>query len=450
MKHDPKDIGGFRKVTLCRTFAPRSLASQIRDEICKAVQGKVCFLLLDLCDLRIIRPSEISALIEFSAQHVKMLNVGVLVRPSVASKFATCAAQRVLQVFSSELEINAASKVLSAQTRDIQTVLLAGSCAPLLGPMVQDVPAALLQVGGKTLLERKLTALSAAGVQSVKICVGDRAEMVRDVALAKAPGHMQLSFVQTKGALSGPQYFSKAFNQAYLNGFGLWRSTLLIDVLAPDQISLSELLVTFLSDPNRSVVSMCENDLVAAIIEKNALGVASSFAKMNDQNPLKKTARAVGENALYQKSEIPTLGTALGYAMAQFENSNHIDFGLKGYNLRPEGGWVHKSARVASDVCIPEGSVIGPGTRIGRGVRLQSCVLTGSGASVAENAVLQDCLILEKAHVPRGTWANKMIVGRDWSVNYPTAKTLPIRWDPLFDDAAEGARSQTIELAKIA
>ena len=59
----------------------------------------------------------------------------------------------------------------------MRAILLAAGVGKRLGPAVQQ-PKCLLEFGGRTLLDRHLDALLAAGVQDITICVGYQADAI--------------------------------------------------------------------------------------------------------------------------------------------------------------------------------------------------------------------------------------------------------------------------------
>ena len=59
-------------------------------------------------------------------------------------------------------------------------VILAAGMAKRLRPLTDEKPKCLLEVGGKTLLQRTVDAMISAGVKEFVVVTGYRAEMIRE------------------------------------------------------------------------------------------------------------------------------------------------------------------------------------------------------------------------------------------------------------------------------
>lgn len=68
-------------------------------------------------------------------------------------------------------------------------VILAAGMAKRLRPLTDEKPKCLLEVGGKTLLQRTIDAMIGVGIQEFVVVTGYRAEMIRDFITVHYPGY---------------------------------------------------------------------------------------------------------------------------------------------------------------------------------------------------------------------------------------------------------------------
>lgn len=68
-------------------------------------------------------------------------------------------------------------------------VILAAGMAKRLRPLTDEKPKCLLEVGGKTLLQRTIDAMIGVGIQELVVVTGYRSEMIRDFITVHYPGY---------------------------------------------------------------------------------------------------------------------------------------------------------------------------------------------------------------------------------------------------------------------
>lgn len=105
-------------------------------------------------------------------------------------------------------------------------VILAAGMAKRLRPLTDTKPKCLLEVGGKTLLERTVRAMQQAGITEFVVVTGYRADQIRDFLTALAGTPSQQSATVPDSSLSGLR-FTFLHNADYEhnnNIFSLWMS----------------------------------------------------------------------------------------------------------------------------------------------------------------------------------------------------------------------------------
>ena len=74
-------------------------------------------------------------------------------------------------------------------------VILAAGMAKRLRPLTDERPKCLLTVGGKTLLQRTVEAMVAAGVREFVVVTGYRGEMIREALNTCLPTEITIDFI---------------------------------------------------------------------------------------------------------------------------------------------------------------------------------------------------------------------------------------------------------------
>lgn len=114
--------------------------------------------------------------------------------------------------------------------RDLKAVILAAGMGLRLRPRTQKVPKGLLEVDGKTLLERSFLALKQAGISEVVIVVGYLHKMIQDFFGDNFQGMPLRYIINTEYAATGSMYsFSKAKEAVKSSAVFLLESDLLYD-----------------------------------------------------------------------------------------------------------------------------------------------------------------------------------------------------------------------------
>ena len=79
----------------------------------------------------------------------------------------------------------------------IQAIILAAGQGTRLGSAAEGKPKCLIEVGGRRLIDRQLDALEAAGVDSILVIVGYKAELVREAVAGRAETVFNPDFMTT-------------------------------------------------------------------------------------------------------------------------------------------------------------------------------------------------------------------------------------------------------------
>ena len=167
-------------------------------------------------------------------------------------------------------------------------VILAAGMAKRLRPLTDKVPKCLLKVGNRTLLERTIDAMAAAGITEFVIVTGYRGEMIRDFLA----DHFQ-SFIF--------QYLHNADYEHNNNIYSLW--------LAGQAVRGQEFLLMdsdILCDPN-AVAAVAQQQEPALALNRHELGEEEMKIVVDGDNritEISKTCRvedAVGESVGIEK-----------------------------------------------------------------------------------------------------------------------------------------------------
>jgi len=189
-------------------------------------------------------------------------------------------------------------------------VILAAGMAKRLRPLTDQKPKCLLEVGGRTLLERTVGAMMQAGITQMVVVTGYRAEMIRDFLRAQFP---QLSF-----------HFLHNADYAHNNNiYSLWMAGEVVrgrDFLLMDS--------DILCDP-AAVVSIANQEGDALALNRHELGEEEMKVVVDDQGRITEISKtcqpadAMGESvgieritadyseALYQELDKMVVGEGL-------------------------------------------------------------------------------------------------------------------------------------------
>lgn len=178
-------------------------------------------------------------------------------------------------------------------------VILAAGVASRLRPLTDEKPKCLLEVGGRTLLQRSFDALIAAGIDEFVVVTGYRGEMIRQF-LTEHYDIMPISFMPSEGRPT--VHFVENTDYATTNNiYSLW--------LARPYISGLDFLLLdsdILFDP-KVVENVLETEGTVLALNRHELGEEEIKVIVNDKNEvveLSKTcsiADAIGESIGIEK-----------------------------------------------------------------------------------------------------------------------------------------------------
>jgi choline kinase len=167
-------------------------------------------------------------------------------------------------------------------------VILAAGMAKRLRPLTDEKPKCLLEVGGKTLLQRTVDAMISAGVKEFVVVTGYRAEMIREFLTVNYP-------LSTINFIDNPDY------EHNNNIFSLW--------LAMQQLHGSEVLLMdsdILCDPE-AVRRVARKTNPALAMQQHELGeeemkiVVDEAGRITEISKTCSPADAIGESVGIEK-----------------------------------------------------------------------------------------------------------------------------------------------------
>ena len=142
--------------------------------------------------------------------------------------------------------MNNGSSNSSLNYSDLACVILAAGTSTRLRPLTDEKPKCLLEVGGRSLLERTIGNVLTAGIKEVHVVIGYRAEMVRQFIEHRFPGQ-QIHFILNPNYATTENAYSLLLALRYLksNDGRLNHNLLLLD---SDILFSKKLLPFILSD----------------------------------------------------------------------------------------------------------------------------------------------------------------------------------------------------------
>lgn len=90
-----------------------------------------------------------------------------------------------------------------ASVKLLQTVILAGGLGTRLKPVSGNLPKALMDIHGEPFIARQLRLLAQAGAEQILLCLGYRAEMIRDFVGSGAQFGLHVEYVSDGETLRG-------------------------------------------------------------------------------------------------------------------------------------------------------------------------------------------------------------------------------------------------------
>lgn len=167
-------------------------------------------------------------------------------------------------------------------------VILAAGMAKRLRPLTDTKPKCLLEVGGKTLLQRTVEAMVSVGVKEFLVVTGYRAEMIRE--------HISLLFPQFSF-----RFLDNVDYEHNNNIFSLWMS---MQELHGQEVLLMD--SDILCDPE-AVRRVARQDCAALAMQKHELGEEEMKIVVDDAGRIKEISKtcsiseAVGESVGIEK-----------------------------------------------------------------------------------------------------------------------------------------------------
>ncbi len=431
MTQESWDTGRLRHVKLSRTLG-RSLCATLERVFVDATSTGVLGLLLDFDSIRKLKWSELAALVEFSAKNVRNLTMGIVATAPVRAQLEEFGADRFISMLSSVQDVSTTTAFRRVIFKDVEAVILAQSAVPLLGPLIQDMPAVLLPVGGTTPLKRALDHVAELGLQNVTICLGDCAEKIRDAVHCCAPPGLQIRFNREHGADQSHQWSSvmDAFDQ----GFGWSGSAYVVDPL----ILAGTRPIQPLSDVTMAGKSIASiegaNACFALAVSRMGLAASQSFGNVSIATVAKRLARQLPkEQCAKATTETINLGTPFGFFQAQAKMGGMDGCDGPGFRKWDNGALVHRSSRIHPSAVLSSQTVIGPVVDVGPGCVFKGQVVIERGSKILNHTLVEDTWVAPQSVVPAASWISTMLVGANWALDYTKAKSLPLNLTPLSD-----------------
>ena len=172
----------------------------------------------------------------------------------------------------------------------MQAVILAAGTASRLRPLTDNCPKCLLEINGKTLLERTIDAIIEAGIHEITIVTGYRAEMIRDFVAKK---------LQRLNETPEDVVFNFIHNDVYAttnNIYSLWLARPQVDgedfLLMDSDIFCDKLLVKAIAQEKETALAMNRHELGE---EEMKIVVDSNF-KITEISKTCRIEDAIGES----------------------------------------------------------------------------------------------------------------------------------------------------------
>lgn len=108
----------------------------------------------------------------------------------------------------------------------MQAVILAAGTASRLRPLTEHCPKCLLQIGGKTLLERTIEAITGSGINEITVVTGYLKDMIVTFLNEHYP-NLTFHFIHNEDYASTNNIFSLWLARTQVEGktFSLWTAT---------------------------------------------------------------------------------------------------------------------------------------------------------------------------------------------------------------------------------
>ncbi len=167
-------------------------------------------------------------------------------------------------------------------------VILAAGMAKRLRPLTDTKPKCLLEVGGKTLLQRTVDAMSSAGITKLLVVTGYRAEMIRE-------------FINSQSTIHDSQFIDNPDYEHNNNIFSLW---LAMQALHGEEVLLMD--SDILCDPE-AVRRVARQEVSALAMQRHELGeeemkiVVDGDFNITEISKTCSPAAAVGESVGIEK-----------------------------------------------------------------------------------------------------------------------------------------------------
>ena len=146
----------------------------------------------------------------------------------------------------------------------MQALILAAGMASRLRPLTDNCPKCLLEIGGVTLLERTLNAISGAGIEDITIVTGYRGEMIREFVEKWSKGQqVKFHFIHNEVYSSTNNIYSLWLAKERMNGDDF--------LLMDSDIYCDPLLVKTIVDQKESALALnrheCGEEEIKVIVD---------------------------------------------------------------------------------------------------------------------------------------------------------------------------------------
>ncbi len=442
MTHLVKDQGKIRHVTFSRSLA-RSLCAAIMDATQRAKADGMAALVLDFPNLSTLRHSELASLLEAVTTVGKGMVTGVAARAPVRTQLQELGIDRHVYVAAHAKDLLKKPDVLRAARIGVHAVILAHQSAPLLGPLGSHLPPVLLRFGGKSLLQRAFDTVVALGVTNITVSVGPGAGQVRDAALHVKPSFCNLRF--HRACPFGQTSAWRAVQDAWDQGFGWAGDCLVIDPLV---VATSQEVTNQLGcEAGADVTTVGQKDHNAiTMLSQRAMTMGTGLPDSPLGQATQRLERVMGTTSgVHHTAQVWPVTSAQGFFDFVVAQDGQDGCMADGYLKWRTGARVHRSARVHPSADLSPQTVVGPAVDVHENSVLSGPVILERGAKIGRNTSVTASWIGPGTVVGHGLWVDRMLVGRDWAMDYGLAKTLPLNLMALSGPSRAPAEQTVVE-----
>ncbi len=439
-------------------------------------------LLVDLSAVRRITRSGLAALVEFQSEAPRQLAIGFFgAGRAVQREFERCALATLLTLFATRQQALDAAPFRARRLAGVKAVLLVAGAGSRMAPMSRDTPKPLLDVLGRTVLDRLMGHLMRFGIRDFVLNPGHLApqfhRQVRSSALrsvqflnegAFAGATWQAAPLGSASTLLKLQHQCAAFPEDFLVFCGDALTDVdLSDLMTVHRESGAEVTLVTQTVPadqvhKYGIIDADPRGRVRRFVEKPAPPAASprlASTGIYVMHP-RALARLNGGAGLdIARDLLPAILAAGGHVQVYDTPCTWVDMGcgrdyfaalsrgLRGLipDVTPVGQevrrhvWLAPGAHLSPRAVVVGPCYLGPDATVDAGAKLEGPCVIGAGARISSRTLIRRSVIWPQTTVAPGSWVDDMIAAPGWAVEHRLADGRPGRFAPL-----EGL-SQTVD-----